>query len=192
MLYKYRSLLVKISGGVAFVKLYNPMNSKPRIYDTKRELADFFHKAQYDSRIRAILLTGKGGVFFAGRDLMVTSKAVDLADVIRDTDKPVVAAVNGYAIGAGRDLALACDMIIASEDAGFIEIEAGGLKESAHDAMKSGTISKVVKAGELFFEAASLALSLARGQAVSLDYARRIFNRSSEAYDDTQVASAVE
>jgi 2-(1,2-epoxy-1,2-dihydrophenyl)acetyl-CoA isomerase len=100
------------------------------------QLAEAFTEAASDDRVRAVLLTGAGRAFCAGQDLAeVTpsdgSKPPDFGQVvqgynrlikaIRNLEKPVVAAVNGVAAGAGANIALACDFVIAADTASFIQ-----------------------------------------------------------------------
>jgi 2-(1,2-epoxy-1,2-dihydrophenyl)acetyl-CoA isomerase len=93
--------------------------------------------AAADGAVRAVLLTGAGRAFCAGQDLAAVLPAPgepdpDLGDIVRDCynpviralraiEKPVVAAVNGVAAGAGANLAFACDFVVASESASFIQ-----------------------------------------------------------------------
>jgi len=101
-----------------------------------REFLGALGAAAADSAVRAVLITGAGRGFCAGQDLAEApspeSRGVDFTDVvrnrytpivraIREMEKPVVCAVNGVAAGAGANLALACDIVIAAEDASFIQ-----------------------------------------------------------------------
>jgi 2-(1,2-epoxy-1,2-dihydrophenyl)acetyl-CoA isomerase len=101
------------------------------------ELRAALDAAAADDAVRAVILTGAGRAFCAGQDLAAVlprdgEPAPDLGDVVRDCynpvvrairalEKPVVAAVNGVAAGAGANLALACDFVIASEAASFVQ-----------------------------------------------------------------------
>jgi 2-(1,2-epoxy-1,2-dihydrophenyl)acetyl-CoA isomerase len=101
-----------------------------------QELQRALAAAGSDASVRAVLLTGAGRGFCAGQDLTEAMAgepgSLDLGDVvkanyaplvlaIRELEKPVVCAVNGVAAGAGANLALACDIVIAAEDASFIQ-----------------------------------------------------------------------
>jgi 2-(1,2-epoxy-1,2-dihydrophenyl)acetyl-CoA isomerase len=101
-----------------------------------QELQRALRAAADDAKVRAVLLTGAGRGFCAGQDLGeatgVDLSAIDLGDIvkasyaplvraIRELEKPVVCAVNGVAAGAGANLALACDIVFAAEDASFIQ-----------------------------------------------------------------------
>jgi 2-(1,2-epoxy-1,2-dihydrophenyl)acetyl-CoA isomerase len=101
------------------------------------QLRDIMERIAADDSLRAVVLTGAGRGFCAGQDLAAVlpvegQPAPDLGDVVRDQynpivhavrtlEKPVVCAVNGVAAGAGANLAFACDLVVASEDATFIQ-----------------------------------------------------------------------
>src|SRR5690606_3828059 len=98
------------------------------------QLHDHLDKANADSSIRAIVLTGSGKGFCAGQDLAEATdpSGPELRVIVRDhynpiitrirqIEKPVVAAVNGIAAGAGANIALACDIVVATESASFIQ-----------------------------------------------------------------------
>lgn len=128
-------LLVAARGPVLELTLSNPgvRNAlSPAIYDDARKA---FADARTDPSIRAVMLCGAGGTFCAGgnlvrlkanrerpRDLQRQSidKLNEWITAIRQCPKPVVAAVEGAAAGAGFSLALACDLIVAAEDAKFV------------------------------------------------------------------------
>ena len=101
-----------------------------------QELQRALRDAADDKAVRAVLLTGAGRAFCAGQDLaeatsgdlgttdlgdLVKASYSPIARAIREMEKPVVCAVNGVAAGAGANLALACDIVIAAEDASFIQ-----------------------------------------------------------------------
>jgi 2-(1,2-epoxy-1,2-dihydrophenyl)acetyl-CoA isomerase len=217
----YESLLVEVDGSVALVKLNNPASLNSLTAEVKKGLLDFFTDAREDDSIKAIVLTGEGRAFCAGGDinsLNTVGSVIDGQDrmkrlhklvyAIRDLDKPVIAAVNGFAVGAGMNLALACDIVIAADDAKFSEIfsniglvpDAGGLffltklvgpmraKElcwtarriGAAEAESMGLVSKVVPLDNLLTESVALAKSLAAGPLVSLRYIKRLINKSLE------------
>jgi 2-(1,2-epoxy-1,2-dihydrophenyl)acetyl-CoA isomerase len=222
---EHNSLLVEITEKVALVKLNNPESLNALSADVKSDVADFFKKAATDENIKAIIITGEGRAFCAGGDLKATpptsvadgrnriKKLHELVRLIRDIEKPVIAAVNGFAVGAGMNFALACDLIVASEDAKFSEIfvnvalipDAGGLyflpllvgpmraKElcftgrriGAEEAEKLGLVNKVVPPDRLIDEAMSLATSIANGPTISIAYIKRLINKSSEIDFDT-------
>jgi 2-(1,2-epoxy-1,2-dihydrophenyl)acetyl-CoA isomerase len=132
----HQHIQVGLQDGVLTVVLDRPdvLNSfNARMAD---ELSAALGEAREDGAIRAVLLTGNGRAFCAGQDLSEVlprdGVSPDLGDVvqrqyspivraIRTLEKPVVCAVNGVAAGAGANLAFACDLVIAGEDATFIQ-----------------------------------------------------------------------
>ena len=129
-------ILFETGDGVATITLNRPdvLNSFNR--PMARELTEAFNRVAKDDSLRAVVLTGAGRGFCAGQDLAeaVPKDGVmpDLGDIVRDgynpivrairkLEKPVLCAVNGVAAGAGANLAFACDIVIASSAATFIQ-----------------------------------------------------------------------
>lgn len=126
-----------LSNGVLTIMLNRPDVLNSFNYAMAEEVQSAFQEAETNADIRCVLLTGNGRAFCAGQDLQeVTEIAKDpnreLSEVvhhtynpiiktIRNLEKPVICAVNGTAAGAGANIALACDMVIASEEAKFIQ-----------------------------------------------------------------------
>ncbi|NND52095.1 MAG: 2-(1,2-epoxy-1,2-dihydrophenyl)acetyl-CoA isomerase [Flavobacteriaceae bacterium] len=129
------SILITIEKQVAFVTL-----NRPEVFNSfNREMALRLQKTlddcASDKSVRAIVITGNGKAFCAGQDLKeVTSPELNpgfkkileehynpIIRRIRSIEKPIVAAVNGVAAGAGANIALACDIVIANENASFIQ-----------------------------------------------------------------------
>jgi len=187
------------------------------------ELGDALKTAEKDLAVRVIILTGAGRAFSSGQDLgdlktkYVPGHVPHLGDDlrrrynpiikrIREMDKPVIAAVNGVAAGAGCSLALACDMRIASDQAAFIEVfvnvglipDSGstftlprlvglgkamelcmtGQKVDAAEALRLGLVNQVVPAAELDAASKKLASRIAGlpGRAIALT--KRLLNQS--------------
>lgn len=112
----------------------NPERYNALYYEMRKELKLTLEDASKDNSIRVVVIRGSGKAFSAGGDVraFVEMKPFDvlemmkevgtafvLAKIIRDMPKPVIAAVHGYCLGAGFELAQACDVIFASEDAVF-------------------------------------------------------------------------
>lgn len=207
--------------GVATLALNRPdvLNSFNRQMAT--ELRQALAECEASSEVRVVVITGAGRAFCAGQDLSeVVSKdgePIDLGDVVRDCynpiilairslEKPVVAAVNGVAAGAGANLALACDFVVASEKASFIQSfskvglipDSGGTfilprlvgvaratqlmmlaeKVSATDAQAMGMIYKAVPADELERAVQRLASQLAVMPTRGLGLTKVLLNQS--------------
>jgi 2-(1,2-epoxy-1,2-dihydrophenyl)acetyl-CoA isomerase len=132
----FRYIAVDVREGVATLTLNRPevLNSFNRAM--VREGVAAFERIAEDDAIRAVLLTGAGRAFSAGQDLAEAvppdgTPAPDIGDIVhgynklilamRTMEKPVVASVNGVAAGAGANIALACDLVLAAESASFIQ-----------------------------------------------------------------------
>ncbi|HEU4555341.1 MAG TPA: enoyl-CoA hydratase-related protein [Chitinophaga sp.] len=131
----FTSLLLHINEGIATITL-----NRPEVYNAfndplSYELQDVLKQVEKDAAARAVVLTGAGKAFCSGQDLKASMEAGSrslgeslhkrynpIIRAIRNMPKPVICRLNGVAAGAGCSLALACDMIIASETATLIEI----------------------------------------------------------------------
>ena len=120
--------------GVGKITLNRPEKFHSFVREMALELQDALNKCKEDNEVRAVLITANGKAFCAGQDLgeAVDPNGPDISKIIqehynpiirkiRNLDKPVVAAVNGVAAGAGASLALCCDIIVATESASFIQ-----------------------------------------------------------------------
>ncbi len=206
-------------GSVLKITLNRPdkFNSFNREMALELQLA--LDKGAVDKTIRAIYITGEGKAFCAGQDL---SEAMDangpgierivrehynpIILKIRNMDKPVVCGVNGVAAGAGANIALACDVVIASTSALFIQAfskiglipDSGGTfflprligfgkasalmmlgdKVSANDAEKMGMIYKVVEDEKLQIEGFETAKKLADMPTKGIGFTKKLLNQS--------------
>jgi len=135
----YETILIEIKNGVGRITLnrpevYNALNNQMKV-----ELKEAFEKMEHDSEVRVIILTGQGAAFCSGQDLKAAqtelagttySEAVKtyynpLILRMRNLAKPIICRLNGVAAGAGCSLALACDLIVASEKASLAELFVG-------------------------------------------------------------------
>jgi 2-(1,2-epoxy-1,2-dihydrophenyl)acetyl-CoA isomerase len=130
-------IVVEIGAGVMTITLNRPAVLNSFNAQMARELRTALDDARADDVVRAVMLTGAGRAFCAGQDLSdvpVTTggQALDLGATVRATynpvikairklELPVVCAVNGVAAGAGANLAIACDIVLAAENASFIQ-----------------------------------------------------------------------
>jgi 2-(1,2-epoxy-1,2-dihydrophenyl)acetyl-CoA isomerase len=220
----YETIQLTISDGVANVTLNRPERLNAWNAQFGDELRDALLKDAADPSVRAVLITGAGRGFSSGADLkdmleqaMSGQPVPDVGSLlkeryhpiitgIRELPKPVVAAVNGPAVGIGCSLALACDLIWAAESAVFglafvniglvpdggstFLVPAAVGKARAHEmallgqpitaeqAFEWGLINKVVPDGQLMDEAGSLAKRLAAGPTRSYANSKRALNNS--------------
>jgi len=201
------SILVSMDGGVLSITLNRPekLNAfNPGMHQLLREA---LVRAASDEQVRAVLLTGAGRAFCAGQDLSEREVAPGAAPIdlsvsigshynplvrrLRELPKPVVCAVNGVAAGAGANIALACDLVLAARSASFVQAfariglipDSGGTwflprkvgmaramglamlgdPLSAEEAERWGLIWKVFEEKDLLSEAKQLASRLASG-----------------------------
>jgi 2-(1,2-epoxy-1,2-dihydrophenyl)acetyl-CoA isomerase len=128
----YTTLRLETDGAVATITLARPESLNALNADLRRELLAAFKQLARDDGVRAVVLTGEGRGFCAGADLrggaterefrrVLTAEYNPLITAIRELPKPVIAAVNGVAAGAGVSLALACDLVYAADGARFIQ-----------------------------------------------------------------------
>ncbi|MCR8641820.1 enoyl-CoA hydratase-related protein [Paenibacillus sp. N1-5-1-14] len=125
----YETILYEVTGGVARITLNRPDKFNAFTQKMLLEITEAFKAAGKDSAVRCIVLTGSGKAFNAGQDLTeYGGHDIDFGGVIRtsynpmvmqmhQTEKPIIAAVNGVAAGAGMSLALACDIRLVSDKA---------------------------------------------------------------------------
>ncbi|MGI9149418.1 MAG: enoyl-CoA hydratase-related protein [Chloroflexota bacterium] len=126
---EYEYVLSSADGPVGIVTLNRPKQLNALAGPLMQELVDALERHEADPLLRAIVVTGGPSVFAAGADIkeMADSSAVDMLlrsriglwDRIRQVTKPLIAAVAGYALGGGCELAMVCDIIIAAENARF-------------------------------------------------------------------------
>ncbi len=214
-------VLTALEAGVFTVTLNRPdkLNAfNPEMHQLLRKALE---RALDDAAVRAVLLTGAGRGFCAGQDLSERNVAADapidlsvslgshynpLVRRLRELPKPVVCAVNGVAAGAGANIALACDLVIAARSASFVQSfarlglvpDSGGTwllprlvggaramglallgdKLPARQAEEWGLIWKVVDDDKLLQEANAIAALLAEGPTRGYGLVKKAFNAS--------------
>lgn len=129
----YNHIIYSLDNKIAKITLNRPEVLNSFNYQMAQELQGLLDEVNNDDDIRVVILTGAGKAFSAGQDLSeAISRNTELSEIveknyipivrkIRNLDKPVIAAVNGVAAGAGANIALCCDFVIASKDASFIQ-----------------------------------------------------------------------
>lgn len=130
----FNRIIYEKKDSVAWITLNNPERYNALDLEMRKEIKQALEDASKDSSILAIVIKGSGKAFSAGGDIRALAEmkpldvlnmakevgtALVLSEIIRSAPKPVIAAVHGYCLGAGFELAQACDIIIASEDAVF-------------------------------------------------------------------------
>jgi 2-(1,2-epoxy-1,2-dihydrophenyl)acetyl-CoA isomerase len=213
------TIIASIENNVAFLTLNRPDKFNSFNREMALALQQELDKCMRDDNIRAVYITGEGKAFCAGQDL---GEAVDpngpelrsivhghynpIIERIRVIEKPVVAAVNGVAAGAGANIALACDVVVASESASFLQAfskiglipDSGGTfflprligfqkasalmmlgdKVTATEAEQMGMIYKVFADGDFETQSKNIALTLARMPTKALGYTKLALNQS--------------
>ncbi len=127
---------VQIENKIATIKLMDPENLNPLNKEMAKDLLESLESLEENNDVRCVIITGSGRAFSAGGDIKrfkssieagTSGKEMDdllknlytIALILRLYPKPVIASVNGWAVGAGMNLALSCDFVIASEKARF-------------------------------------------------------------------------
>ncbi|MEM6844576.1 MAG: enoyl-CoA hydratase-related protein [Bacteroidota bacterium] len=218
----YQHIIYESDEGVAKITLnrpevYNALNNQIKV-----ELKQAFELAWDDQAVRAIVLTGSGTAFCSGQDLKAAqtelkdttySEAVrtyynPLILTMRNLPKPIICQLNGVAAGAGCSLALACDMIIASEKASLAELFVGiglvmdsgstyflprmvgslkafelastGRSVSASEAVQIGLVNQVVPADQLENTVNQLAQKFSQAPTKTIGLIKQMLNQSYE------------
>lgn len=208
-----KSVLLEIQDHVALVTLNRPpVNALNRAM--RREIVAIFDEISARDDIRCAVLTGQGSIFCAGADLKDRPDADihgdflehnritrETGNAIRECAKPVIAAINGAALGAGFGLAAACDILYASENAtvGMPEINVGlaggasmlktvfgrstlrrmfftGQRLTAHELLQRNVIEQVLPAQELLPVTMALAREIASKAPMAIAFAKRAAN----------------
>lgn len=217
------TLIETIKDGVLEIRLNRPAAANAMQVDQRERIIELLHQADRNGEIRAVVIASTGKHFCSGADVGLIGAAASVGDgakrirdgaqklisAILDCSKPVVASVQGTAAGMGAHIVFACDMVVASEAASFIEVfvlrgitvDAGGAyllprriglqkakelvflgdKLSARDAADLGLVNRVVPADELESTTAALAARLAAGPTVAIGFAKQQLNRSLDA-----------
>lgn len=211
------AVLVTVDGGIAVITINRPEARNAVNGDVARGIARASDELDARSDVRAVILTGAGGSFCAGMDLK-GFLAGDVPAVAgrgfggiteRPPAKPVIAAVEGYALAGGFELVLACDLVVASEEAKFglpevtrgLVAGAGGLLRLSrripyHLAMEialtgehfpaarlheAGLVNRLVPAGQALTAARELAARVARGAPLALAASKQVIVESADA-----------
>ena len=215
----FEAIIVDIEDHVALIRLNRPDALNALNDQLLKELAQAVTDAQKNDKVRCIVLTGSEKAFAAGADIKMMSEKsftdvftenlfVDEIQTVERVRKPIIAAVSGYALGGGCELAMLCDFIIASDTAKFGQPEInlgvmagiGGTQRltraigkakamdmnltgrfmDAEEAERSGLVSRVVPCKKLMEEAMGAATKIAEKSILATMAIKESVNRSFE------------
>lgn len=215
----YETLIVEVEDHVALIRINRPEAMNALNSQVLGELSEALADADKNDKVRCIVLTGSDKAFAAGADIKEMSEKTfvemfmsnffaDEGDAVRATRKPIIAAVSGYALGGGCELAMMCDFIIASDTAKFGQPEInlgvvagiGGTQRltrfvgksksmdmhltgrfmDAEEAERSGLVSRVVPVKKLKKEALGAAQKIAEKSVLTSMAVKEAVNRSYE------------
>lgn len=214
---EYENLIVGGGDEVGLLKIHRPDRLNALNSKTLDELSRAMEGFADDQSVKAVVVTGEGKAFIAGADIAemrnmdplesraFSQKGQRVLDQMEDLEKPVIAAVNGFALGGGCELALACDIRLASEEARFGQPEVnlgmipgfagtqrlarligeGRAKEliltgeiiDAQTAFSYGLVNRVVPADQLLDEATSLAKKIASKGPLAVSLAKTVIHK---------------
>lgn len=216
---KFEDLTYEKIGSIVIVNFNRPQKLNAFRRQSREELRQAFQQFGQDPDLKVMIITGEGRTFSAGADLNEVleenqlpfdeQRERDTLDTYQNItrelislDKPVIAAINGFAVGVGLEVALACDMVVASTEAQFIfpeaqrglfqtngilfilprlvgfrramEILITGRTIGAQEAMQMGLINYQVEPGQLMIKAMDLAKVCARNAPISMSWLKRV------------------
>lgn len=215
------AVLFEVKKGVAWITLNEPDSLNALSNEMAAGLTEAVERIRNDSEIRSVVLTGNGKAFCAGGNIKGFPKdqspgilrkyihdTIDFVKKLAEVEKPVIGAINGYAVGAGLSIALACDLVLTVPHAqfalGFNKIglvpDLGALyhlprvvgmaraKElaftnrmlSAEEAKEYGIVLEIVEADKLLARAEALAEELAQSATLAIGLAKSLLNHSFE------------
>jgi len=227
-----RDVNLEVREGVATITMNRPQAMNALNDKVLRELKETIDRVRDDPEVRAVIVTGEGPAFVAGADIraMQSKNLVEIREFtlfgqgvmndIERLEKPVIAAINGFALGGGLELALACDIRLASSEArmGFPEVGLGifpglggtqrtprligkaraseliftGRQITAQEALEMGLVNRLVPRRRLMDEATRLARRIARQGPIAVGRAKTSINQSLQTSLDAGLAFELE
>jgi enoyl-CoA hydratase len=216
----YSSILVETRGRAGLITLNRPQALNALNSQLMQEVMDALETFDKEEDIGAMVITGNEKVFAAGADIkeMSDKTALQMMDAdlvavygrIRTIQKPVIAAVSGWALGAGFELSLACDLIVASDSAKFglpevtigvipgaggtqrlvravgkvlaMEIILNDRKLTAQEALQYGLVNRVLPVSDYLNAALKLAEEIASRAPLAVRAAKRLINHSYDSF----------
>ncbi len=222
----YETLLLTKENGFALIQINRPQALNALNSQVLKDIYNALFEIDHDDALKCSIITGNEKAFAAGADIkemadknskeMFNDNQFESFYKIRTIKKPIIAAVNGFALGGGCELVMACDMIIASETAKFgqpeinlgvipgmggsqrltravgkyraMELLLSGDMFSAEDALQWGLINKVVPSEFLLEEAKSLAKKIAEKPMIAVQIAKEMVCKG----DDLSIREGLE
>lgn len=222
----YKTIKYDVKDGIGYITINRPEALNALNMDVLKDLKKVLAVIESKSDVRCVIVTGEGRSFVAGADIVQMSKLTpvkgrqmmelghEVMNTIEQIQKPFIAAVNGFALGGGCELAMACDIRIASEKAKFGQPEVGlgiipgfggtqrlprlvgkGMAKlliysadiiPADEALRIGLVEKVVAPEALMDEAEALAKKIASKAPIAVGIAKTAINNGT----DTDMKSA--
>ncbi|WP_078408454.1 enoyl-CoA hydratase-related protein [Priestia abyssalis] len=215
----FETIRYNVKDGVAWLRLNRPDKLNAFIGQMNREIKEAVKEASFNEEVRCVVITGEGRAFCSGQDLSEVNESMDHGQVLRDhygpmmkqimqCEKPIIAAVNGVAAGAGFSLALACDFRLASEKASFVnafvhvglipdsgnlyflpklighakaaELAILGEKVSADQAFQLGLVTKMIPLDQWEAEVEKFAIRLANMPTKAIGLIKRYLNLAND------------
>src|SRR5450432_2744648 len=217
----FENILLEKKNSIAYVTVNRPKVLNALNMATMEELRTAFHDIKNDAAVRVVIFTGAGEkAFIAGADIgelakqdavtgkEYTHRGQNVLNLIENLGKPVIACINGFALGGGCEIAMACTMRLASESAklGQPEVKLGivpgyggsqrlprlvgkgmamqlvltGEMISAQEALRIGLVNEVVAAAELIARAEAIAGKIAANAPLAVQYALEAVNKGME------------
>jgi len=223
----YNNLKYEIKDNIAYVTITKEKSLNALSKELLEELLAVFQEINSDEEVRAVILTGAGRAFAAGADISqmvnltgieghnMMVRGAEVMDYIENVKKPVIAAVNGFALGGGCELAMACDIRIASTKSKFGQPEVGlgitpgfggtqrlprivGVGKAkeliytcdiikADEALKIGLVNKVVEPEVLLEEAKAMAKKIAQNAPIAVKLCKDAINRGMQVNIDDAI-----
>ena len=217
---EYETIRIEVRQQVGLIQLYRPRSANAINSVMLEELMDALRFFDDSPEVGAVVITGSDRIFSPGADVkeMVSNTIVDALqsdplapfDQIGEIKKPLIAAVSGYCLGGGNELAMACDLIVASETAQFGQPEvnlgvipgAGGTQRltrlvgkalameiilnarmlNAEEALQFGLVNRVYPVGEYLDRAVTMAQEIAERAPLAVRQAKKAVNRAYESF----------
>jgi len=215
---EFKNLIIRKSDGIGWITVNRPDKLNALNVETVEELKVAFQDFHDDAEVKVVILTGAGEkAFVAGADISefihldaekgrhYAQKGQELTKFIENFRKPVLAAINGYALGGGTEFALACHIRLAAENAKFgqpevklglipgfggtqrlprlvgkgkaMELVLSGKVIDAKEAYEIGLVNKVIPAKDLLSEAEAMAKDIIKNAPLALEYAIEAINK---------------